>query len=265
MALTIARREIDDRRRGLVGWSLGILAMMAITIASFPSIRDTPGIDEFIEQLPDSVKALMGGADLDFASATGYVNARMLALLVPALFLVFVIGFGSRAVAGEHQDGRLDLVLSFPVKRRRLILEKVGVLAAVLLWFTTLVVLSLLIGGLTVDLGLTVSQVWPAAVMMLLFGLFFGLLALAAGCLTLERSLAITVPTVVALAGWLINSLAAIASWLEPARAISPLWWYSRINPLADGLDVGGAASLGAGAVIFLVVALLAFDRRDLA
>ena len=46
--------------------------------------------------------------------------------MVPLLLLVAAIGAGARAIAGEEERGTLDLLLSTPVSRRRLALEKLG-------------------------------------------------------------------------------------------------------------------------------------------
>jgi len=101
--------------------------------------------------------------------------------------------------------------------------------------------------------------------MLVAFASFYGSLALLVGCWRLERRIAMAVPGGLALAGWLINSLAAVATWLEPVRAMSPLWWFTRTNPLRDGLDTGGFSLLAAGAMLFTAAALRVFDRRDLA
>jgi ABC-2 type transport system permease protein len=261
----IARRELADRRLGIVGWMVGYVAMVLITTASFPSVRDTWEIQAFMDELPAALKGLLGSQELDFTSGAGYVNGRLVAFTFPIMLLVYVLGFGSRAIAGEHEDGRLDLVVSYPVSRRDLALGKVGVMLGITSLFIVGSLFAVWLTGLPVELGVGPAEMWPAALMMLAFAAFFGGLALLVGCWRLERTTAIAVPAGLALAGWLINSVSAVASWLEPVRALSPLWWYTRANPLRDGLDVQAFGLLAGGAVLFLGAALVVFDRRDLA
>jgi ABC-2 type transport system permease protein len=264
MRAEIATRELADRRRGLVAWPIAYLGMVAISVAAWPSIRDQPELQDFVDELPDALTALMGGADIDFLTATGYINSRLFAFVFPIMLLVYVIGFGARAVAGEHQDGRLDLVLSYPLTRRRYLGEKAALLAALVAGFVALIGLSVVALGALVDLGLSLGELWPACVMLWAFGVCFGYLAMAVGCVTLDRSLALAIPAGLAIGGWLIGSLAAVVAWLEPIRAASPIWWYSATNPMITGLDIHGLVLLGGGAVVALLIALLAFDRRNL-
>jgi len=264
-AVEVARREFDDRRKGLMAWSVGYVAMVLITTASYPSIADNPEIQYFIDELPEALTALIGGEGVDFTTATGYVQSRLLSFVFPIMLLVFVIGFGARAVAGEHQDGRLDLVLSYPVRRRSYLAGRGAVGLGVVTGFMALSMLTLWLGGLPVDLGIGPGELWPAAVMLVAFAAFFGALTLLVSCWRLERNVAIAVPAGLALGSWLVGSLAALTTWLQPVRTMSPLWWLTRRNPLEEGLDLVALGLLVAGAVVFAVAAMVVFDRRDLA
>lgn len=264
-AVPIAERELLDRRTGIIGWTIAYVAMVLLTTLSFPAVRDTFGVDQFVDELPAAIKALLGSQDLDFTSGAGYVNSRLVAFTFPVMLLVFVIGFGSRAVAGEHEDGRLDLVISYPIPRQTYVLARMGVMVGLVTGFVVVSLAAVWLSGLLVDLGLGPRELWPAGLMLIAFASFYGGLALLVGCWRLDRRFAMAVPGGIALAGWLINSLAAVATWLEPVRAISPLWWFTRTNGLREGLDSMGFALLTAGALIFVAAALRIFDRRDLA
>src|SRR5262245_15873814 len=121
-------RELRDRRTGIIGWSVAYVAMVLLTTFSFPAVRDTFGLDQFVNELPASIKALLGSQDLDFTSGAGYVNSRLIAFTFPVMLLVFAIGFGSHIVAGEYEDGRLDLVISYPILRQTYVLARAGVM-----------------------------------------------------------------------------------------------------------------------------------------
>ena len=50
--------------------------------------------------------------------------------MLPLLVLVLAIGSGARAVRGEEDAGRLELVLAYPVRRRAAVLAKGVAVAA---------------------------------------------------------------------------------------------------------------------------------------
>ena len=50
-------------------------------------------------------------------------------------------------------------------------------------------------------------------------------------------------------------------SWL---KYLSLFYYYAGHDPLTGGVDVGGLLVLAAVAIVFAVVAVVTFDRRDL-
>jgi hypothetical protein len=67
------------------------------------------------------------------------------------------------------------------------------------------------------------------------------------------------------IAGFLVNSLSALAEGLKQWRPLTLFYQYAGNDPLRNGLDVGDAAVLLAVAAAMALVALVAFQRRDLA
>jgi ABC-2 type transport system permease protein len=64
---------------------------------------------------------------------------------------------------------------------------------------------------------------------------------------------------------YLIDGLANIVDGLNSIRWISPFKYYMGNDPLRNGIDPGDAAVLIGATALFLIVSLIAFDRRDLA
>ena len=46
-------KTLRDRRRSLLFWGLGLVALAVIMVAFFPVIRDAPFISEYIESFPE--------------------------------------------------------------------------------------------------------------------------------------------------------------------------------------------------------------------
>ena len=130
MHLLVAERALVDRRRGLLGWSLGIAAYVALIVAFYPSIRDNEDFNRAYESYPETFKAFFGGAEtFDLTSASSFLNAQLFSLMVPLVLVIFAIGFGAATLAAEDATGTLELLLSNPVSRRRIVLEGVSFVA----------------------------------------------------------------------------------------------------------------------------------------
>jgi ABC-2 type transport system permease protein len=100
--------------------------------------------------------------------------------------------------------------------------------------------------------------------MMYLFVLGMGTIALAVGCRTGRRGVAIGVGSAVAVASFLLSSLAPLSDATESLQELSPFYYASGTTPLENGFDPVHASVLGAIVGVALVAAVWAFGRRDL-
>jgi ABC-2 type transport system permease protein len=256
-------RTVRDGVRGLLFWAAGIVVLVLVTVSIWPSIEGNAELTDAIENYPEELKAFLGGS-LDFATAAGYLNAELYSLMVPLLLLVHGIGSGARGLAGEEEAGTLDLLLSHPVRRRRVLLEKLG--AAVTLLFVLGAVVFAAVALASTAFGLDVGTLDIAAATLgaVLLASQFAALAMLAGAATGSRALAIGVPATVAIAAYLLFGLGNLVDALEPVRPLSPWEWYAGGDQLRNGLDGGGTLLLLGSILVLAGVAIPLFERRDL-
>jgi ABC-2 type transport system permease protein len=257
-------KTLRDERRSFLWWTLGLTAFILISVLTYPSVRDAPDLTEFVEQLPESMKALLGG-DLDLASPEGYLNARLFNFLLPLVFLIVAVTMASSAVAGEEERGTLDLLLAYPVSRSSLVLQKFAGIAVVILCLGGALWLVIWAGAILVDMEVSAARLVAVTVSLMLLTLFFAALALAIGCVSGRRSLSLGVCAAAALGAYLLNSLAQLAGWLEPFRILSPFYYFIDADPLRHGLNLTHAAVLLVASIILLAIAVPVFQRRDIA
>ncbi len=261
----IAWRMVRDAKRSLAWWTLGVVSLVWVNVIFYPSVRDSPEIEDFAERSPELMRALLGGREsLDLLSPAGYLDGQVYALLVPLLLLIFAIGHGAGAIAGEEEKGTLELLLANPVGRRRLVAEKLLGLTALVAVFCAVVLVSVWTSGRAVNLGLPVGRLGAATVAVGLLGALFGALALLAGAATGRRGPAIGVPAALAVAAYLLMALAPLADRLEPWRVLSPFYYYASYDRLVEGMDWGASGILTAAAAVLGAAAIVALDRRDL-
>ena len=255
-------KTLFDRRRALFWWGAGIVALATAIISIYPSVRDSPEIDEFTRRLPAGLRALIGERSL--TSPVGYVQSRLFQLMVPLLMLVLAIGQGADAIAGEERRKTLDLLLANPVSRARLVQEKFVAMVAQMFIVGFLLWLSLLIltGIFDVDLG--VMELGAASVNAVVFALGFGCLALAIGAGTGNKGLAVGVATSVATAAYVWETITAIVPDLERFAWLSPFHHYVESDPLVRGFDIPYLAIAMAFIAVVVVIACLTLRGRDL-
>jgi len=84
--------------------------------------------NQYLSQLPESLKAMFGPGIADYTSPAGYYSSELFSFMVPLLLLVFGIGFGANTIAGEEEKGTLGFLLTNPVPRWRVVADKFAVL-----------------------------------------------------------------------------------------------------------------------------------------
>lgn len=259
---SILAKTLRDRRRGLLGWSAGLVGLVALVAAYWPSVRDSPDLQRFVADLPEAVRALVGQAD--YTTAVGFLAAELFSFMVPLLFVAVAIGMGARAVAAEEERGTIDLLMALPITRRRMLLEKVaaGVLVLVALG---LVLLAALLAAAAAGMDLPAGRMAQITLATVLLALPFGALSLAIGCASGARGLALGAAAGAAVAAYMVDALGRIVDGLAGWRDLSPFAWYASDEVLAgDGLALWRAALLVGVAAALTAVALVALERRDL-
>ena len=264
MALLVAERGLRDRRRGLIGWSIGLTAYVTFQASFYPSVQNSD-LQRAIATYPKELKAFFGGAQaFDFSTARGYLEVELFSMVIPALLAIAAIAYGAAALAGEQDHGTLDLVLATPISRRRLVLEKLLGIAATTFILAAVVAVAVTITSQVFGLDLAILNVAAACLGAALAAFFFGAAALLTGAATGSRGACIAVPAALFLASYLLVGLAGLVAWLKPFRVISPLYHANGTHPLANGFPATNFLLLAALGLVTAVASVVIFERRDL-
>jgi len=263
---TVLGKTIREQRRALMWWGIGLFASGATYAPFYPSIKDNAEVlEKYMDSMPDFLREAFMGASGDFTSPAGYLNTELFNFFAPLLLLLFAIGAGARAIAGEEEKQTLDILLSTPIARRRVVIDKfvamllAGALLSVLLW------LSIPILGPPFDLNPSLVDLAAASFMCYLLAMAFGSIALAIGCATGRRALAVGVTAGIAAGAWLLDLLVPAIDSISWLQQLSPFHYYLQPEPMMNGIGWGGSAVLAGIAVVAFGAALVLFERRDLA
>lgn len=257
--LPVASGIWRDQRRALVLWGVALAAVSAMYIAFWPSMRGGD-IQSLVDAMPEGLVTAMGYDRI--GTAAGYLTSTVYGLLAPALLLVFGIGTGARLLAGQEEDGTLELEVTAPVSRRRVYGERLVALVVdvvVLVASVTVVTLALVAA---LDMAVSTANLLAGSSALLLLVLAHAAIAFAVGAATGRRALALGTAAGVAVVGFMLDAIgpAVEIPWMT---AVSPFAWMLGPDPLANGFDLG-VLRLAVLAVVAVVAGLAAFDRRDL-
>jgi ABC-2 type transport system permease protein len=261
MLSNVYSKALRDQRRALLGWGIGIALLMLIMAAIWPSFRDMPDVEQFLANYPEEMRELFNVDAM--TTGTGYLNAELYSMLLPILFIIYGIGRGARAVAGEEEAGTLDVLLVTRVSPVTLIAQQAAALATGVVALGAVLYLSTLALSAAFDMGVGLGAAATGALAMVLLGVEFGWLALAVGAATGRRSRAIAVPALLAVAGYVLYLVGQLVDSVEPWLPLSPFHQAIEGGPLGAGLPLM-YLWLVVPALVVLIPATMWFDRRDI-
>ncbi|HET6570541.1 MAG TPA: ABC transporter permease subunit [Solirubrobacterales bacterium] len=251
--------QLHERRRSLLAWGLPIGLWSAFVVAIYPSVEDA--LSKAIASYPEALKQAFGIAEL--ASVEQYLNAEMLSLIVPLAVGYMAVRSVASALSGAAESGRLEVLLSAPVSRRRLVaagfLAAALELAAVLAIGLAICLLGSLLSGAGLSFGLALAgyaNVWPLALLFAAFGV------LATGW-SLRTSVVTGSVAGLLVAMYVADLIGRLDAGLDWVRYGSAFRYYGRA--IEDGIDPLSFLGLLAVAVAVAALGALLFERRDLA
>jgi ABC-2 type transport system permease protein len=262
----IARQMLRGGRRALIAWAAAFAALVGLYAVIWPSIRGNNRWQELFNTLPQAYRAIFtAGGQLDLSTPAGYLGIELMGFLGPALMAVYAIGTGAAAIAGEEGRGGLEVTLSAPVARGRVLAERAAALLIDLTAVAAAAGLAMWVFSVAFGMHLGTGAIESAATALGIFGFFTGAVALAVGAATGSAALARSVAALVAVASYLLNAMAQVTSSLKPARPLSPFYLLFGNEPLQHGLRAAAVLSVLAVSLALMVIGGIVFARRDLA
>lgn len=267
MLHNVFTKAMWDRRKAMLWWLSGSATYMLVIVLTWSAFSD-PGLQESYDKLlaayPPELLAVFGmSPGQSVFSPVGYLTAEAFGLIGPLLLLILAAGIGARAIAGEEEAGTMDLLLSNPVSRRSVVLQKALAMLVLVVLLGAAIYVGVAIGALAVGMEVSMANVAATTLQAVMLALGFGALALALGAATGNRGLALGGVSGVALATFLVQSIGPLANWPLWSQKLSPFYYYSAHTPLENGLSWGDFGVLAAIFMVLVGVAVPLFARRD--
>ena len=257
------RKAWRDHRRGFIGWLAGVVGITIMQLAVYPSIRDSRASwGEAMKQFPEALQKMFRMAD--YTSEIGYLSTELFAITLPLLFIGVGASWGARATAEDEETGTADILLSLPISRRSVILTRMAAMLSALTALATALFVTLIIGATFLDLSIAVMRYIDAGIVLILVGMVFGSISMLFGTITGHKGAALGYSVGLAIALFVLYSLAPLVSAFDTILKFNPLQWTIGSQPLALGIDVPYTLlALGVTAVV-MAGATLMFERRDI-
>jgi ABC-2 type transport system permease protein len=240
---------VDQQRVWIVGWALG-LALLAGFLTSITKTM----VDAFGSSDIPILRAYFERAGINaYADFVGVIWFSTLLLLISLFVVAQVNGW-----AADDAEGRLEMILSAPVSRARVVVERI---AAVVVACAVLVALSSLAVYLTATstgIGLPVGRFTSASAAVLPVAYAFA--GIGHALVGWRPRVAVAALGALAVVGYFAQQLTPLFQWPDWVNNISLYALYG--TPMSKD-DWGGIATLVAIGTAGTAIALVVMRRRD--
>lgn len=256
------RYETSRRLRGTAVMTVAISLYAGFVVWYFSALE---GVDyeQVVQEAPSAVKQAFGIESL--ATVEGFLSAQVFNFVwLLGLGLYFAYAAGN-LVAGDIEDERMDLLLSFPITRAQLLREKFASLLLPLI--TVNVVASVVIYALVLGIGETVDPVSLALVH--LFSIPYLLVCASIGVvfsvLVDRAAIAERGAIGVVFVLYLIESVVGSSTDFGWIQYISPTNYYQPTQILVrESYELTDVVVLLGAFLALMVLAQILFRRRDI-
>lgn len=256
-------KSLRDRRRGIIGWSLGIIGLVVVQMSVYPTVRDSSsGWESATESFPEVFREMF--RITDYTSETGYLTTELMSFLVPFIFMGLGASWGSRLTTEDEENGTADIALGLPISRFDFVATRLAAAVTAIFASAACFVLSMIVGARLLDMSIGIDKFVHAGSVVAEVGLVSMSIAALIGSLTGHRGAALGGAMSSGIVAFVFYSLAPLVDFFDAVNPVNPWNWSIGNDPLATGLDLAEIGlELGLCAVL-VTGAIWAFRRRDI-
>ncbi|MEO8611688.1 MAG: ABC transporter permease subunit [Chloroflexota bacterium] len=271
MSGTIFMETLRRNWRAAVYWGLGIASYAVLIILLIPNVDMLKSYADLVSKMPAGMLKMIGASDASaIATPEGFLGFGFFTYTVMMLAVYAVVG-GLGITANEEDQGILDLVISLPVPRWRIIVER---LAAYTVFVVVILVMCFV--GLWLGVQITASNpdapfkidmvkllegslnLFPGTMLMLVFTAFVA-------AVVRHKGLATGITALVIIASYLLNFLGGSAKDTVAGQLnrLSLFSYIDSANVIQNGLVWGNILLLLMVTALLWIGSVWFFQRRD--
>lgn len=251
----------------MVYWGVGLAAMALLVVLMVP-LFDMQDVKELLQDFPPFILAMVGiGKELEiFATNEGFVAMGFFGKSA-LIFAVYPVVMGMRITANEEDTGTMDVLLSLPVQRARVIVEKFLAYSVSIVGVVLLIYLGMYLGVLLAGIELDVTRLAEVTFYLIPLMVFIMAATMLIAVIVRRRAVALGVVTAFVIASYMLQAIGAVAEGTvaEPIGSISFLTYYNTGDILRQGFIWPHIAGFVVLSVVLMLASLYRYEGRDIA
>lgn len=260
---SVLLKTLYDRRWFTLGWTLGFVGFAALMVSFYPAMHQDGALDALVENMPKAFEGLVGNLASLKAFDT-YLASQLFDIRLPLIAGIMAIILAQGLSTHEEERGELRTILSLPISRTKLLIEK---------WLALVIITGITVVGLGIGIYVTVPVTTGAelelltfiklAAMTWLLMVTYGTIAFAVGMISGSRSVATLVSIFVIIGSFILTTFAPAVDWLGQYEKLSLLYYFPAVEIVQYGIAKANVLVLIGVTLVALLSAISVFRHRD--
>lgn len=261
----IFRETLRRSWKGMLYWGIGLGLLGLITMLVIPNVDALKQITALMESLPPALIKAMGMEDASqLATPEGFLSGAYFGRVIIVMAIYAVIT-GLNVTANDEDQGILDVVLSLPLPRRQIILEKFVAYGLMATGIVLLGFVGVYLGGVSTGIGVDTGKLIlgnlnlvPSTLLMIAFTMF-------AGTYFRTKATATAVAALFVISSYMIDVIGGVASGtvIAQLRVISFFSYLDNAHVMQAGPNGAYVVLLLGVTVVLVAASVWSFQRRD--
>ncbi len=260
---SVLLKTLYDRRWFTLGWTFGFVGFAALMVSFYPAMHQDGALDALVENMPKAFEGLVGNL-ASLKSFDTYLASQLFDIRLPLIAGIMAIILAQGLSTHEEERGELRTILSLPISRTKLLIEK---------WLALVIITGITVVGLGIGIYVTVPVTTGAelefltfiklASMTWLLMVTYGTIAFAVGMISGSRSVATLVSIFVIIGSFILTTFAPAVDWLGQYEKLSLLYYFPAVEIVQYGIAKTNVLILSGVTLVTLLSAISVFRRRD--
>lgn len=258
-----SRYSARHRIRGAVALTAGLALLTGLYVYMFPSVSSQIDLDEYAQSVPPALVEAFGIEAL--GTIEGFLATELYAFGFVILLGLYFAYSAASLIAADVEGGRMDMLLSLPVTRSKLLLEKYVSLLVPVVLINLAMPVVVYAGVLAIGESISVADLAMVHLLSIPYLLTTAAIGLLASVVFDRAGIAQRVAMGTVFGLFLVESVVGGTdfSWVG---GISPTRYYDPTSVLVfSEWDLAGAGILLAATVGLVLVSNEYFRRTDIA
>lgn len=254
------------RLRGqIIGWGIGLFLLGLLLVPFFDSFaQDQQALEQMLDIYPEEFTAFFGDFTA-FATPEGFLEIEFFSYM-PLILGIFGVLAGSGLIASDEESGRLDLIMSHPIRRFSLLGARIGALLTATLLICVIAWLGIV---LPMELFSELMDIAPDKVMLPFISLaavvlLFTAISLLLSLLLPSRRMAAMMSGLILVGSFFLTGLSGLIEELEQAANFSPLNYYQGGGAMTDPMEWSWIVGLVIATALLSGLSFLLYQRKDI-